>query len=164
MLRIILILIFFVFPIFLAAQSEVDAQVLNTAPDTLQNKVEEPIYLSAAETEIKLKYIDALNKGTVDALRLNKKNTGLLMGWTGGMILNLPGTFLTYNLVSGSKPKVIPNNLDVTGYKDGYWEMSKKMNKEACLSTGFIASASVPFIAGCVYMVLVVHALSHVGD
>lgn len=104
-----------------------------------------PEYLLAqnAEKENQEKQLskdESLKKGKEDAERKHPVNGWLFGGVASGFTLPLVGPVVVLLFANGSKPKIVPANVDSTSYSRAYFLVSKKKKRNAVFVGGIVGT------------------------
>lgn len=90
----------------------------------------------------KLDYNPSFSMGKTDAKLHHVANGYFLGGLASGLLFGILGTVVIGFAAGGDTPEYIPDNVDVKGYIDGYYEKAKSKNKGAAWMGGFIGTAA----------------------
>ncbi len=91
----------------------------------------------------KLDFQSSYNQGVMDATALHSSTGWLFGGFASGFFLGLIGTGIIVLAASGSEPTFLPEQVDINGYRQGYYRKSKAKNQGTAAIGGVLGTAVI---------------------
>jgi hypothetical protein len=126
---------------FIAVAQETPPTQIDTVPQTViqQSGVTE-------QTPVRLNYQESYLKGQRDVSTYQSGNGWFWAGLGCGLVGSAYGTVLVTFLANGTKPVIIPPDVEQSGYWAGYVHKSKAKNRINAFIGGVVGSLTLPAI------------------